>query len=62
MQSNHPVFMAIDDLIKDCMSGCEVVRMSELKSSVLDLLDALGLSLPTSQRFLQPLIYSASVI
>lgn len=33
-----------------------------LESCVLVLLNALGLSLPPSQRFLQPLIYWASVI
>lgn len=54
--------MVIDDLIKHCMSGCEVVCMGELESSVLVLLNALGLSLPPSQRFLQPLIYWASVM
>lgn len=54
--------MVIDDLIKDCMSGCEAVCVGELEFSVRVLLNALGLSLPPSQRFLQPLICWASVI
>lgn len=44
------------------MGGCEAVCMGKFASSILDLLNTLGLSLPHSLRLLQPQVYWVSVI
>lgn len=59
MSSVHLAFMVIDDLIKDCMSGCEAVCMGEFESSCFV---KFAWSLSPFQRFLQPVNYWASMI